>query len=150
MALSVYGCGVEVPDETAPSLESSEAELTCQVFQECPDASYVTCMSEGTACLSGTDLGGWVECDLDRAYCVPACICGGPAKPSTSTVLGSDCESTMEQAFMSARSRVDSLCPLNGACSETVQLERCRELSPERFAATVSLRIVCKNPECPY
>lgn len=98
MALSLCGCGVEAPGETTPSMESSEAALMCQVFQGCPDRSSVTCMSESTACLPGTDSGGRVEYDGVRTYCFPACACESPPRvPVLGLGLGLGCDDAYRQ-----------------------------------------------------
>ncbi|MCP3162126.1 hypothetical protein LZ199_04395 [Myxococcus sp. QH3KD-4-1] len=142
-------CNAGEAEEGALSLESSEAELSCQVSRQCTTAPAVSCSSANGVCSSGAENGGWVECDAARTYCPPACTCGSTRHVEEAGGYGFNCAQAYGKASEHAERRAARMCPA-GACNLIETQVACdflpEEPFPDQYTAIVSLEFSCKEP----
>ncbi|MCP3098253.1 hypothetical protein LZ198_05095 [Myxococcus sp. K15C18031901] len=135
--------------EEGAVLESSEAELTCQVFQQCANGSSVSCGSASGVCNSGTDNGGWVSCDGTRTYCpsTTPCTCQPERQVLFGIGLSFNCTISYLNAKNDAYAQMAAQCP-KGACNVVEARGGCAPTEPPdvQQQATVSLTFSCMGP----
>ncbi|NTX38260.1 hypothetical protein HUA78_27815 [Myxococcus sp. CA033] len=145
VATTLSACGAESPGGDGLTLENREAELSCQVTQQCTNTT-VSCGSASGVCTSGVDNGGWVECDGTRTYCpsVTACTC----QPERRVVAGYGVHPRCAGAYLSAsrdaRENAAAQCP-RGVCNAVEERGECFA-TPEEANADVTLTFSCMGP----
>ncbi|MFY2556091.1 hypothetical protein ACN469_00450 [Corallococcus terminator] len=144
LALTACGTGA-APGGEDLALESSEAALACQVTQQCSNSTSVSCSSASGVCASGTESGGWVECDGVRKYCpTVACTCGSTRLVETGRGTSFNCSAAYGLAQEDAYARMEGRCPA-GACNVTEAQAGCSAGSggqTARYTVTFS----CNEP----
>ncbi|MCP3098252.1 hypothetical protein LZ198_05090 [Myxococcus sp. K15C18031901] len=145
--VALAACNAGSMEEDA-ALERSGAELTCGVSQQCANGSTVSCGSASGVCTSGTDNGGWVECDGARTYCAPACTCSAARQFATATGAGDRCPIAYADARDALEAHVAAQCPA-GACGIIEVENGCRAIGSGpwvSFEASLTYSYSCLEP----
>ncbi|MCE9669046.1 hypothetical protein LY474_14635 [Myxococcus stipitatus] len=150
--LAVVGlaaCNATGAEEEGAVLESSEAELACNVSQQCANGTSVSCTGAGGICASGTDTGGWVSCDGTRTYCpsTTPCSCQPARMTIYATGFSFNCAAAYAAARIEAGNQTAGQCP-KGMCNVVEVQEGCVVTEPPEVqrAATVSITFSCMGP----
>ncbi|MCP3098254.1 hypothetical protein LZ198_05100 [Myxococcus sp. K15C18031901] len=134
--------------EEGAVLESSEAELACNVSQQCANGTSVSCTGAGGICISGTDSGGWVDCDGTRTYCpsTTPCTCQPTRFQVGTTGVSFSCNSAYIQARNTLLAQMAAQCP-KGTCNAVETRYPCESPDPETERAVgVSYEFSCMGP----
>jgi hypothetical protein len=138
-------CGASDLGDVDPNLEGSEAELSCQVSQQCSNGTSVSCSSANGICHAGTESGGWVECDGARTYCgVVACVCEPTRRTLSGSGSGFNCGAAWAMAQEDAYDQLASACP-KGSCNVTGSQGTCSVGTGGRMASWI-LTYSCMGP----
>jgi len=143
LVLTACGTG-EAPGAEDSVLESSEAALACQVTQQCSNATTLSCSSASGVCTSGTESGGWVQCDGVRKYCPVPCTCGSSQFIEYGYGTGFNCTAAYASARNDANARLEGRCPA-GTCNETDTRVSCSPISGGQFAE-FTIAFFCNEP----
>lgn len=144
LALTACGTG-EAPGAEDAALESSEAALACQVTQQCSNGTTVSCGSASGVCTSGTESGGWVECDGARKYCPVACTCGNTRLVETGRGTSFNCAAAYGLAQDDAYWRMEGRCPA-GTCNVTEAQAGCSAAGSVGQTARYTVTFSCNEP----
>nr|AYM52983.1 hypothetical protein [Myxococcus fulvus] len=140
-------CNAGELDSEELSLESSEADLSCEVTQQCANGTTRSCSSASGICTSGADNGGWVECDGSRTTCPVACTCESARFTQQGFGMSFSCPAAWSFARNQAADLAFARCP-KGLCNMEVVEDNCFRTHPPNnpWAAYVTMTYSCMGP----
>ncbi|MFP2963317.1 hypothetical protein ACLEPN_37570 [Myxococcus sp. 1LA] len=146
--LALTACNAGDPNEAPQEdLGGSEAELSCQVSQQCANGTSITCGSASGICHSGTENGGWVECDGSRTYCPTPCTCDNVQRTELGYAASFGCPAAWLLARNEAIEIAHQQCP-QGVCNLTWADQECFRTNPPNnpWGAYVTVTYSCMGP----
>ncbi|NOK06315.1 MULTISPECIES: lipoprotein [Myxococcus] len=145
--LVLSACNVGDEHEEPLQLGTSEAELSCQVSQQCADGTSITCGSASGICASGADNGGWVECNGSRTYCptTTPCTCESTRRTSVGYATSFNCPGAWALARTDARDLANQQCP-RGTCNVVTTNGTCTRVDATTMGAEVTATYSCMGP----
>ncbi len=145
--LVLSACNMGDAHEESLELGSSEAELSCQVSQQCANGTSITCGSASGICTSGADNGGWVECNGSRTYCptTTPCTCESTQRTSQGYASGFNCPAAWSLAEENALVLAEQACP-RGLCNVVTTQGTCTRVNTTTMRAGFTATYSCMGP----